>query len=51
MNNAFLLAGFALACYGIHLLAGLGWMCVVAGIVLFVFGAWNTALDARDGRQ
>lgn len=38
MSDAFLAAGFVLAVIGVYLIAGAGWACLLAGLVLFVAG-------------
>ncbi len=38
MADAFLVIGFGLAVAGVYVIAGGGWACIVAGIVLFVAG-------------
>jgi len=36
-----MVAGFGLAVLGVYLLAGAGWACLVAGLVLFLAGGLN----------
>ena len=46
MSDACLVLGFGLAVFGIYAIAGMGWACLVAGVVLFVAGG----LSGRDRR-
>lgn len=38
MSDASLIAGYTLALVGIYLIAGVGWACLIGGVVLFLAG-------------